>query len=212
MIKKFAVGFIVGTLFLNVSAVSLVEATFKGKDGHKPWKKSGVSISCSTKVYQTAVTEADVEIDQDASTGDNKIKGNTGGGALIDTGDVDQYAKVKVYGGSNFASVPCGCGCDGGVGGVDGELTLNGGHPKKHLNLHVKKSTHVNQVSVTDADVEIEQEADTGDNKIENNTGKKKYYHASGGSAEILTGDIDQTAKVSVSGGSNAVVSGGFLH
>ncbi len=194
MFKKFVTGFVSGTLLLS-SAMPLFAATnVKVKNnGVNSTNKVKVTNVSKNKVKQSNVTLAGVGVVQLSNTGLNNASGNTGGDVKVDTGDVDNSAKVDVSGGDNVAFVnECGCTPANTKVVVSGN-GVNSTNKVKVTDVNVQKTS---QSNLTGALVVVGQLSNTGGNTASGNTG---------GDVNVVTGNVDNTVDVSVTGGSNSV-------
>lgn len=142
-----------------------------------------LALGTSTEVYQT--NEADVKnlVWAEAETGDNDAEDNTGGSVSIDTGDADVTVDLSTWANSNSAKI----GGGSPTGTLSARIIGNGKDSDNDINLGLTSSVLLDQENEADVLNKVDAEAETGDNKAEDNTG---------GETEIETGDA--TVDVSV--------------
>lgn len=123
-------------------------------------------------------------VDADSDTGDNEAEKNTGGDVSIKTGDATTSVSVSTTANANWALV-------GGGSGSTPTLSLrilgNGVDSKNDIKVKLDGGVLLAQANVADVFNKIDADADTGDNKAEENTG---------GAVSIDTGDADTTVEV----------------
>lgn len=158
----------------------------------KSENKAIVKNAKVTAVMQGNVQTVNTVVNSSASTGGNKANDNMGD-VSVKTGNATSKVTVVVGGGSNVASLPCGC----EEGATDVAIKNNG---KKSKNTVVQKSldlTIVGQGNISYVGTGVSSGADTGDNKA-NGTGNK-------GTVEVETKDAKSTVDVVVEGGTNVL-------
>ncbi len=145
-----------------------------------------------TAVLQGNAQTVNTVVNSSASTGGNKANDNMGD-VSIKTGNATSKVTVLVGGGSNTATLSCGC----AEGATDVKIKDNG---KKSKNTVVQKSldlTLVGQGNIAAVKTGVGSGAETGDNKA-NGTGNK-------GTVEVETKDAKSTVDVVVEGGTNVL-------
>lgn len=139
---------------------------------------------------QTNVARVDNDVDVDLETGDNRAGDNTGGDVEIYTGDAKAEISAKTMVNMNSASiVPSG---DGGSLSVI--IRENGSDSDNDVVLGLGSTTWLDQFNATSVENDFDVDAETGDNKADDNTG---------GSSLIDTGDATIKAIVENMGGFN---------
>jgi hypothetical protein len=142
--------------------------------------KVDVDLENKTAVEQTNYADVKNEIDVKANTGDNEAEDNTGGDVDITTGDAGVVVDVKNMVNSNVASIGGSDGEDGGS--LDIEISGNGADSDNDVYVDLDNEVGVKQTNNADIENDIDVEAESGDNKAEDNTG---------GKVSIDTGDAD---------------------
>jgi hypothetical protein len=132
----------------------------------------------TTNVFQNNYAKIDNDVDVDLETGNNEAEDNTGGDAVIVTGDAD--ATVKVFNTVNANSAIIGGSEEGGD--VDLIISGNGSESDNDIVLGLSSYALLTQNNNTDIDNDVDVDADTGENSVEDNTG---------GFAAIGTGNAD---------------------
>lgn len=169
--------------------------TITGNGGHST-NKAKIKNSNVAVVGQSTHTSASTHVDNKAKTGGNTANGNTGGGGVsIDTGLASNTTTVTVTGGSNSATLPDPCGCDS-----DDVITISDNGHRSHNTARIKNENIlvVDQSTGTRAWTHVDNEAKTGHNHADDNTGD--------GLVSILTGDATNATTVTVEGGSNELL------
>jgi hypothetical protein len=154
-----------------------------------------LSNDTSVTVSQSNTTVVSTSVTQNGDTGDNHANGNTGGDVTIKTGDVTNNAMVTVQGGSNKVTLPDACSCDTST---TIKVKNNGNKSDTDVHVHNKGGTSLGQASTTSVSTGLSQDAETGDNLANNNTGKK-------GNVKVKTGSVKNKVTVSVSSGNNTI-------
>lgn len=149
-------------------------------------------LQSGKQLFQTNYVDVQNKVDQDANTGNNEIDKNTGGDIELTTGDVDQAVSLATEAGLNVASL------GGSNGGVDLELVIaeNGADSRNDLDVTLKLYTVAAQNNSVDVLNDVDQDALTGKNDIDSNTG---------GDIDVETGDVDQAIEVWNGVGFNAL-------
>lgn len=196
MMKRIAIGLTSAGLLLSsvVPAFGAVNVEVSG-NGYRSDNTVTVNMECKQKVSQKTKTNANVDLNVSGNTGGNKVVGNTGSGADVDTGAVTNTVTVTVTGGDNTATVPPCC-CGDEEGDVNIDVLDNGAKTDNIVNTTVDKKSKVKQKSKTRATV-------TG--TVKGKTGKNKVKYNTGGNSTVTTNDVDNTVDVGVSGGSNTL-------
>lgn len=195
MVKKILSGLTIGVLFLTSITPGFAATTVKIK-GNGKYSKNTVKVTNvdMTHVGQHNTTLAGVLVVQAGNTGKNKIKDTNGGDATIETGNVQNTATVTVTGGDNTATLSNPCGCE------EGDTTVviknNGRGSTNTAEVTDVNITHVSQSNMTGALIGIIQLGNTGINEIKDTTGGD-------GDPLIDTGNVTNTATVTVTGGDN---------
>lgn len=149
----------------------LVSGNGSGSDNNAALESENATV-----VNQTNTAHINNDIDTALNTGNNVAEDNTGGDAVIVTGDADAHVSVSNMANMNSASItPTGDG-----GSVSLMITGNGAHSDNSIALSLAHDTWLKQDNATSIRNDIEVEASTGDNTVSDNTG---------GAAGIGTGD-----------------------
>lgn len=198
---KVGAGIVTASLLLSSMATAAfadVAAEISG-NGSGSINNIYIKNKSDCKVYQKNSTAVLTEIQSSASTGGNTANGNTGGDVTIDTGNATSTVGVSVEGGSNTASNPCCCTCDGCESQPAEQTALISGNGESSINsvtLKKKKSSEVKQKNKTEVLTGVLSKAKTGRNKAKNNTG---------GTVDVLTGNAESTVDVLVTAPSNSL-------
>ena len=200
LIKRLAVGTVTGLFLTSIAATAAFADVAAEISGNGSGSINNINITNKSKceVSQKNTTSVLTEIESSASTGGNTASGNTGSGVTIDTGDATSTVGVSVEGGSNTASNPCCCQCqgdshlaaEGALISGNGESTINS------VTLKNKKTSEVKQKNKTEVLTGVLSKAKTGKNKAKNNTG---------GTVGVTTGNADSTVDVLVTAPSNSL-------
>lgn len=215
MWKKFATGFVTGSLILG-SVLPIAASTFVevGSNGSHSNNTVYVKEKCEQKVYQKNYTSAHIDLDLKGNSGKNDANDNVGD-VSVDTGNVTNTAWVGVSGGNNNAFVPPCC-CeplrrfghfveDGSPLGTGTAVVVHGNGKGSTNDVTVKKykKSKVKQKTKTWASVDADLNGNSGKNDTNDNT-------SWGNTVEQKTGHVENSATVEVSGGSNSL-GGGLL-
>ncbi len=155
--------------------------------------------SSTTTVVQKNNTDVDNKVKVSADTGNNTASDNTGGDARIQSGDSTTVVELENVAGSNVAEVErCG-GCDDGTNIV---IDGNGTDTTNLVDYDRNSATTLFQTNNTEFDNEVNVDATTGGNQVDDNTGADE--------AVVVTGDANVAVSASNMADSNtASVHGG---
>jgi len=195
MVKKLLSALTVGALFASIATPGFAATNIKIK-GNAKYSKNTVKVTNVdiTHVGQNNTTLAGVLVVQAGNTGKNKIKDITGSDATIETGNVQNTATVTVTGGDNTATLSNPCGCEEGDTKV--VIKNNGRGSTNTAEITDVNITHVSQSNMTGALIGVIQLGNSGINEIKDTTGGD-------GDPLIDTGNVTNTATVTVTGGDN---------
>lgn len=197
MLKKFVTGFVTGSLLLGSAMPMFADVTVDvSGNGENSSNTVYVKNKCKTEVTQSNVTAATINLDVKGNSGENKANGNTDGNVTIDTGNVTNDVTVDVTGGDNTAVVPACCCDESGNTLTDVVVSGNGKDSTTDVTVRNKKKLKTSQSGTTAATVTGKVKGKSGKNKAKNNTG---------GTVDVLTGNVDNTVGVTVTGGSNTL-------
>lgn len=168
------------TASINCCDAGDVDVLISG-NGANSYNKADLDVNqgkqYSTFVDQNNNAEVKNKIYADADTGDNKANKNTGGDVTIKTGDADTSVNVSTTANANWANV-------GGGQGQGGTLSMrildNGADSTNKIYLDFASVVALTQDNYADVYNKVDADADTGDNKANENTG---------GEVAIETGD-----------------------
>lgn len=153
-----------------------------------------------TEVSQSNDFNVNNNINANSSTGSNSASRNTGGNSKIDTGNATSTVEVVNAGNTNEAVVDC---C-ASAHDVNVLISENGDSTDNKVDLKNENKVEVSQQNSSNIKNEINNDATTGWNEANRNTG---------GSIEIVTGKAKATTAVFNGGNVNsAVVAGGSGH
>jgi len=185
-----------GLLISLLTPVVFAEALVIEGNGDNSTNTINNTNVCEVSVLQKNYIGTYVNAYAGAHTGGNQANSNTGNGDItIDTGNANASVQTTVFGGSNEASLPSCCQCNGQVGGI-----LISGNGVDSLNIVGStsiNSTFAEQRTKTKVRVNASAKAKTGKNRANRNTGT--------GNREIKTGNADAHIDTQVSGGSNTL-------
>ncbi len=158
---------------------------------------SEIDVDYTRETTVDLIQENDVDVENDvnldAETGDNKVTKNTGGDLRLETGDVDQDVKISTEAGANVADL----GGEGNGSELTIEVSENGADSEVDLEVDVETELAVLQENDVEVENDVDAWAETGDNKVSKNTG---------GSIDVMTGDVDQMAEIENAAGANTLV------
>lgn len=192
---KIGAGIIAAALMTASFAPAALAATTISGNGRNSHNKVVTKKAKVTVVSQKSKTKANTVVNNVANTGGNKANDNTGGGDVnIGTGATSNTTTVTVTGGGNDATLsdPCGCEEDGDISITDNGRNSHNTVVTKSLNVTV-----VGQSSSTEANTVVNNVANTGGNKANDNTGD--------GAVSVQTGTASNSTTVEVTGGSNTL-------
>lgn len=194
MFKKFATGFVTGTLIL-ASVIPAFADTTVDITGNGNNSDNFVSVvnKCKTKVTQSNTTTANINLDVNGNSGGNTANGNVGSGVDIDTGAVNNTVMVTVTGGDNTADLS-GCCCNGNNDEPHVTIKNNGNNSINTALVRNKKKAKARQTSTATLKLKAKVKGESGDNEAKNNVG---------GEVTVTTDDVDNTVTVDVTGGVN---------
>ena len=158
-----------------------------------------VQTEQNTVVSQSNDFSASNDINTNASTGGNSSDRNTGGSASISTGDATTFVGVSNSGNSNEASVDC-CAANQDV---DVLISGNGAGSDNNVELGNENNVQLFQNNESRIRNEIDNDAKTGHNSADRNTG---------GDVEITTGNAVALTSILNGGNVNSALVGGGSH
>ena len=188
-------------MMLNVAVVPAsaitLEMTGNGVDSDNEIK---LESEQKTEVSQENEFNVDNNINASANTGSNSASRNTGGDASIDTGDATSTVAVQNAGNLNEAVVDC---C-ASAGNATVLISENGDSTDNKVKLENENKVEVSQENKSNIENRIYNDATTGWNDANRNTG---------GSVTITTGNAEASTGIFNGGNINsAIVSGGDGH
>lgn len=195
-ISKIAVSVATVGLLTGLFAQATFAATISGNGALS--KNKVVEISnCTSKVKQTNNAVVVTSVSQSGKTGKNSNSFNTGGTNTINTGSVNNTATVTVSGGTNSAAQtdPC-CACQQAPS--NNLIEDNGALSKNKIVVVNSTYNSVKQTNNLVATTSVSQSGNTGGNSNSFNTGTD-------GTNSVTTGDVSNTATVTVEGQSNTL-------
>lgn len=152
-------------------------------------------LANSTTLAQANLANVTNDVDADADTGDNEAGFNTGGEVVIDTGKATVDVDVDNAVNFNHADVDCGC-----VWDVLAKIAGNGAESDSIATLTLASTQALGQGNTANLTNDLEYlDADTGDNKVNKNTGEAESDPA------VVTGNATSNVDVSNSGNVNTV-------
>ena len=198
---KVGAGIVTASLLLSSVATAAFAEVAAEISGNGTGSNNSIYIKNKSEcnVYQKNSTGVLTEIESSASTGGNKANGNTSADVTIDTGNATSTVGVSVEGGSNTASNPCCCQCEGCESQPAEQTALISGNGDNSINsvtLKKKKTSEVKQKNKTEVLTAALSKAKTGKNKAKNNTG---------GTVDVTTGNAVSTVDVLVTAPSNTL-------
>lgn len=182
-----------GMLLVSATGSAFAETTVSG-NGASSTNTVLISTDCLSSVTQGNKTVSYTDVTSIANTGKNAANQNTGGTTSIDTGDASSTVSVAVLGGSNSATSPTCCGCEGVT--TDTLITGNGASSGNTVDVLSTRTQLSEQRSKTKVSTFVFSKATTRKNKAKKNTGS---------GAAVTTGASDSAVDVTVAGGSNTL-------
>lgn len=155
------------------------EILISGNGSHSN-NTANIGLGNSTNVFQDNYADVKNLVWADADSGDNKASGNTNGDVSINTGDAHTGVTLATTANSNSATVG-GNGHSAG-GSLSVRILGNGTGSNNTIALGLSDVLALVQSNVADVYNKVDADAETGDNKANDNTG---------GNVEIETGDAD---------------------
>ena len=148
--------------------------------------------SNETVISQVNKTEVENKIKVSADTGNNSASDNTGGDIHLETGDADVHVEIENVLNSNVAEVES---CGSCIGDAYVEISGNGEGSNNKARLGILNQTALFQDNDADVDNDVKVDAETGNNKADDNTGADVV---------VVTGDVDVWVEASTYANSNA--------
>lgn len=139
---------------------------------------SGVAL------FQNNTAHIDNNVDASSYTGKNEVDKATGGDVSIDTGDASTTVVVSTTANANSAVLG---GESSGGGLVSLKILGNGPDTDNNIYLDLDRSVYLAQDNDSHVDNDVDAEAKTGKNEVDESTG---------GLASIETGDAEATVEV----------------
>ncbi len=158
-----------------------------------------VHVEQDTDVNQSNEFNATTNVNANSNTGGNSASRNTGGNAVVDTGDATSHVEVSNAGNSNEAVVDC-CAA---TQGADVLISGNGDSSDNFVKLHNENEVDVDQENESRIVNTINNDATTGWNRASRNTG---------GDVEVTTGEASAITMVYNAGNINSAVVSGAGH
>lgn len=198
--QKLTTAAVLGSLAVSVMAPAAsfaAENNLKIKNnGRNSDNQIKVENKKKTKVEQSNTSIVTNIVGTFSNTGKNDIKDNSGkGDATITTGNVVNNINVTVEGNTNTADVPCLCEEDDNLNGL--VIKGNSRNSDNKIKVKNKKSVKVSQSTVSIVTNGVFTASNTGDNDIEDNTGK--------GDKTVDTGNVTNNVDVLVEGSTNTL-------
>lgn len=144
-----------------------------------------------TELFQFNTAWIDNKVDVNAETGYNDVDDNTQGDIVVRTGDIDVEISATTMANMNSAVV---MGNGNGGGSLSAQIIGNGSDSDNEIELELSNWKTLVQNNWTAIHNDIDVDADTGNNDVDDNTG---------GSVGMLTGDIDVEVMVDNMAGFN---------
>lgn len=141
-----------------------------------------------TSVFQNNVADFYNDVDVDADTGDNDVEDNTGGDVDVDTGKASVGVWLENTANGNSAVIGGGD-ADGGM--LSARILGNGSDSDNEIDLDFNRTQTLQQTNFADFDNDVDVEAETGDNDVEDNTGGETSLNT--GAATVLV-EVDNMA------------------
>jgi hypothetical protein len=199
--KKFVASFALVAMMFSIVATPAQAITLEViGNGVESDNDIDVKVEQETEVSQSNEFNVENNVNANASTGGNSASRNTGGNASIDTGDATSKVEVSNAGNSNEAVVDC---C-ASAQNLEVLISENGDSTDNKVELDNENEIEVTQTNKSNIKNDINNDATTGWNEANRNTG---------GSVEIITGKAKALTAVFNGGNINsAVVAGGDGH
>jgi len=168
----------------NCGCAGDTNVTVSGNGTHSD-NDVNLSNGGNTRLTQNNTANVRNNVDVDANSGNNNINDNTGGNIRVRTGDINTDVNLSTTANANSARIG---GANGGNGGTVSALILgNGSYSDNDVNLDLGGDTTVKQNNRANVRNDVDVDADSGYNDINDNTG---------GDIALLTGDVDATVVV----------------
>jgi len=166
--------------FAGQASAASVQISGNGSDSYN---RAKIRMSQYKTVSQSDYTKNSTTIVMDVNTGGNDVEGNTGNGSdnKVETGNVATDVIVSNVGGSNVIEDIDDCGCEPEE--VDITIKNNGTDSTNKAEYSSSKKTRLSQRSKTHNYNSLGLFLNTGDNEVEDNTGKN-------GDNSLMTGRV----------------------
>lgn len=195
--KKLLATLSLSALMLNVAILPAQALTLEvSGNGVDSDSEIRVESEQKTEVSQENNFNVSNNINANANTGSNSASRNTGGNATIDTGDATSTVAVQNAGNLNEAAVDC---C-ASAGNVDVLISENGDSTDNEVKLETENKVKLSQENSSNVNNNINNDATTGWNDANRNTG---------GNIEITTGAARAATLIFNGGNINSAVVGG---
>lgn len=153
------------------------------------------TLTSTRTVVQSNSASIVNDVDASADTGNNDLKDNTGGDVSLETGDAETWVNIENTVNKNQASLDC---CLSGD--VDVLIEGNGTYSDNDANLKLTADTKLFQNNYAYIKNDVDADADTGDNDLNDNTG---------GNVSADTGNATTKVGVFTTANANGAVIGG---
>jgi len=196
--KKLTTALATGAVLANafVPVAFAAELTISG-NGSNSDSDINVNNNSDTTVAQTNTANVRNTVNVNADTGNNSASDNTGGDVRVRTGDANTDVNVKNILNSNVADVQ---NCGGCNLNYDLEVSGNGTRSDNKIDVDSDRNVALYQTNNADVDNNVDVNADSGSNDVNDNTG---------GDVTVRTGDIDTEVRLKTVANANSARIGG---
>jgi hypothetical protein len=178
------------TLNTNVAKVdACCEGDVEAKiHGNGPDTDNEIELELENEVEIKQANQADVwnYIEAEAESGDNEAEGNVGGGVKITSGHAKSTVAVSNTANSNSAWVAG----KGNGGKLSAIISENGPDSDNEIELELENEVELLQGNLANILNDVEAEADSGDNKAEENVGGDVVIEAGDATVDVTVDNL----------------------
>lgn len=181
MKKSLASAIATGALFVNTALPAFAVTIEVSGNGSDSTSTVGTSLTNTTTVVQSNTANISNNVNADASSGGNRVDGTTGGNVTLRTGDSSVGVGITNTANSNTASV-------NGLGqnnNADVLVAGNGSDSSNAVSLGLSNTTAAFQNNVANFDNNVNADARTGRNRVDDTTGGDVLVDT--GNASVVT-------------------------
>lgn len=202
--KTLTSAIVAGTLLISASMplFASTDIVITG-NGTSSDNTSNVTVTQTTSVQQSNNADVKNNVDSNASSGGNEVKGNTGGNVSVDTGSAQSHTTVANTLNSNTANVAC---CQA----QDTNVTIsgNGSDTKNTANVTLGPSGNnasdlIDQSNSADVKNDVNSNASTGYNKASDNTGGSVHIDTGNATTGVVLSTVANANSATIGGGNS---------